>query len=335
MSDELKDIISQATAELNPIEDNQPAEPVEETETEEVLESDEALLEDDTDDEVELDEEESEEELEEEENTDESNGEKYVVKVDGQKFEVTLDELKAGYQRQADYTREKQALKQEVEQIEEIKNQYSTQLTALEELDTAWEENPVTVLTHLATNTENPTQALAMMIRDMAAMNVLDPEFMSMFGITPQIQSEWRQQREVDSLRTAQTRNATSKERELEDAKMEIEVQKAIAEYDRQIDDIIDAEGFEFTNKQRTEFRTELARYAAENELTNLKTAYKAFKFDESQKKQKLAAKTVEKAKAKKATNVVSRQGEGQGNPLQDNSDLSAVIRQAMKEANS
>ena len=64
-----------------------------------------------------------------------------------------------------------------------------------------------------------------------------------------------------------------------------------------------------------------------------MKAAYKAFKYEESQKKQKLAAKTVERAKAKKATNVVSRSGAAEGLPVQDNTDLTSVIRQAMKEA--
>jgi hypothetical protein len=34
----------------------------------------------------------------------------YTVKVDGDEFEVTLDELRDGYQRQADYTRKSQSL---------------------------------------------------------------------------------------------------------------------------------------------------------------------------------------------------------------------------------
>jgi ABC-type uncharacterized transport system ATPase subunit len=34
----------------------------------------------------------------------------YTVKVDGEEFEVTLDELRNGYQRQADYTRKAQSL---------------------------------------------------------------------------------------------------------------------------------------------------------------------------------------------------------------------------------
>ena len=34
----------------------------------------------------------------------------YTVKIDGEEFEVTLDELRNGYQRQADYTRKSQSL---------------------------------------------------------------------------------------------------------------------------------------------------------------------------------------------------------------------------------
>jgi len=81
------------------------------------------------------------------------------------------------------------------------------------------------------------------------------------------------------------------------------------------------------------DFRKELAGYASENELTNLKAAYKAFKYEEAKKNKALAAKTVEKAKAKKATNVVSRAGAGEGSPVADTTDLNAVIRAAMKEA--
>lgn len=333
MSEELRELIAQTATELNPTEDNQE---VEEVDVEPGIDvgDEEDFLEDllKTDEDTETDEEDTEEDDSEEEDT--TNGETYVVKVDGKKFEVTLDELKAGYQRQADYTREKQALKAEAEEVESAKTEFSEQISALQELDTAWDDNPVTVLTHLATNTENPTQALAMMIRDMAALNVLDPAFLEMFGITPSIQSNWRQEQELESLRSQQTKVASSKEAELENAKMEIEVQKAIAEYDSQIDDIIENEGYNFNTKQRTAFRTQLAQYAADNDLTNLKTAYKAFKYEESEKKKKLAAKTVEKAKAKKATNVVTRSGSGQGNPVQDTSDLSAVIRQAMKDSN-
>ena len=328
MSEELRDLISQAADELNPEMDNQ--ETVEELDTDPLAEDEDDLAEADI--EIE-DEDESEADDEDETKENLTGGEKYTVKVDGEKFEVTLEELKSGYQRQADYTREKQALKADIEQVESFKQQYAEQFTAIEELDAAWEENPVRVLSHFASNTENPTQAVAELIRDLAAENKLDSQFLAIFGITPEIQNEWRKEAELNQLRTVTQKTDTRRDKELQDTQMELEVQKAIAEYDRQIDDIIDNEGFDFNTKQRTAFRQDLAKYAAENELTNLKTAYKAFKFDEGQRNKKLAAKTVEKAKAKKATNVVSRSGSGEGTPMQDNSDLQSVIRAALKEA--
>jgi len=90
----------------------------EETETtvdEEVVEEEE-LAEDETEEVSE--EEQAEEEVVEDEETEEVDEEEteeevpdtYRVKVDGEEFDVNLDELKSGYQRQADYTRKSQAL---------------------------------------------------------------------------------------------------------------------------------------------------------------------------------------------------------------------------------
>lgn len=338
MSEELQEIIANAASEMNPEAlDNQ-----EGAETTDELYDDDDLF-DDVDSEVEDDEldTELEEDDDESEDTDEddledstdSDGEKYSVKVDGEKFEVTLDELKAGYQRQADYTRDKQALKAEVEQIEAVREEYSEQFEALTELDSAWTENPVGVISHFVQSTENPTQAIALLIRNLAADNVLDRQFLDMFGITPEIQNEWRKQNEIENLQTQNNKFTSTREKELEEAQMELDIQRAISEYDSQIDEIIEAEDLEFNTKQRAAFRQELAAYAADNELTNLKAAYKAFKYEESKSKQKLAKRTIEKAKAKKATNVVSRSGAGEGSPMTDGNDLNALIRQAMKEA--
>lgn len=326
MSDELRNLISGISTELDPgFElDNQEVE----TDT-----TEDVLVDEDVDStEEEISEEVDDSEDEESEDSD-SDGDKYTVKVDGEKFEVTIDELKAGYQRQSDYTREKQALKAEVEQIEAVKEAYGEQLSALEELDAAWDENPVQVLTHFASNTANPTQAVAMLIKDLAAANLLDGQFLEMFGITPDVRNEWARETELNQLRTANQRGTSQKDQQLESATMELEVQRAIAEYDKQIDDIIDSEGLDFNVKQRGSFRQELAQYAADNELTNLKAAYKAFKYEESQKTKALAAKTAAKAKQKKAAGAATRSGGGQGAPVQDTTDLNAVIRSAMKEA--
>jgi hypothetical protein len=317
MSNELFDAIAQAGLELDQLEtDNQV--------TDEATDENTELV----DEEVVEGEEDSEENLEDTDNDDKN----FVVKVNGETFEVTLEELKSGYQRQADYTREKQALKHEYEKFEEIKKQNSTELEALGELTSLWEESPVTLLSNFALNTQNVTETVAYLIQDLAAQGALERDFLEMFGVTPEIQREWARSKEVETLRSKNTRTVSKRDEEFENTKMELEVQKAIAEYDKQIDDIIETESMNFNTKQRAAFRQELARYASDNDISNLKVAYKAFKYEESKKNKALVAKTAERTKAKKAATAVTRSGSGEGAPIQDNTDLKSVIAQVMKE---
>ena len=48
---------------------------------------------------------------------------KYTIKVDGEEYEVGIDELKSGYQRQADYTRKSQALAEQRKGTENIQSE--------------------------------------------------------------------------------------------------------------------------------------------------------------------------------------------------------------------
>ena len=70
-------------------------------------------------------EEETEEEVTEEEEFDVVAEEdlKYTIKVDGEELEVGIDELKNGYQRQADYTRKSQALAEQRKETEAIQSE--------------------------------------------------------------------------------------------------------------------------------------------------------------------------------------------------------------------
>jgi len=70
-------------------------------------------------------EEETEEEVAEEEEYDVVAEEdlKYTIKVDGEELEVGIDELKNGYQRQADYTRKSQALAEQRKETEAIQSE--------------------------------------------------------------------------------------------------------------------------------------------------------------------------------------------------------------------
>jgi hypothetical protein len=277
---------------------------------------------------------ESAEEDAEESDVSDEDQEKLQVKVDGEVLEVTLNELKAGYQRQADYTRKAQALAAEKEQFEQTVTEFNDPLSTLNQLDSAWDENPVKVLAHFTANTNNPTHSVALLIKELAAANMLDSEFMEVFGITPDVRAAWSKESEYDNLRQRAVSTEKLASEKLQEAEYEKQVSAAIAEYDRQIDDILEDEGVDLTVSQRNAFRARLASYAHENELTNLKAAYKALKYEESQKKKAQAKKSVERAKQKKATSVVGRSSSGSKGaaPIEDNTDLNAVIRAAMRE---
>jgi len=69
-------------------------------------------------------EEETEEEVEEEEfDVIAEEDLKYTIKVDGEELEVGIEELKNGYQRQADYTRKYQALAEQRKETEQIQSE--------------------------------------------------------------------------------------------------------------------------------------------------------------------------------------------------------------------
>jgi len=102
---------------------------VEETEEDEVESESESAEAEETDEPVE---EEGEEPEEEEEETEESS---YTIKVGGEEYEVDLDELKAGYQRQSDYTRKSQEVAEqrkanEAIQAERLKLEQERQMYA-------------------------------------------------------------------------------------------------------------------------------------------------------------------------------------------------------------
>ena len=329
-SQSLTEIIQSTLAADPEVQDNPEIEAEESVDTESLVDELINGVGDDEDEAVAEDDEESEED-----GADDPDAERFRVKVDGETIEVTIDELKSGYQRQADYTRKAQQLAAEKVELESAVQEFSETLGSLQQLDTAWEENPVQVLAHFAANTENPTHAVALLIKELASANMLDKEFMEMFGITSNVRSDWAKESEVEGLRKRAASNESSQSEKLRQAEYEADVQKALSEYDRQIDDILDTENLELTVKQRTAFRTRLASYAHENELTNLKAAYKALKYEDSEKKQKLAKKSVELAKQKKAASVVGRSSSGASgsSAIEDNTDLSAVIRAAMNES--
>jgi len=103
---------TKATVDEEAVEETKEAENAEE-------EAPEGQAEEEVEEEVSAESEESEEELEivAEEDL------KYTIKVDGEEYEVGIDELKSGYQRQADYTRKSQALAEQRKETEQIQSE--------------------------------------------------------------------------------------------------------------------------------------------------------------------------------------------------------------------
>lgn len=334
MTEALRDIINEAMqASQNPETQDTPAEAGDtedtaaEVVTEEPVEVDEAEVEET---------EEAADETEEVETEDsEEAGETYEVTIDGETVDVSLKEALAGYQRQADYTRKAQALSQERQEFEAARQELSETVEQVTSLDEAWNDNPVTVLAHFTAATDNPTQAVALLIKELAASNLLDREFLEIFGITPEVRAEWSQQSEVETLRQRVTRNDEQEQVRVQAQETEVAVKRAIVQFDKDIDEIIGNEGLKLSSQKRAEFRQRLATYARDNELTNLKAAYKALKYEEQSQKRKVAEKTAERTKQKKATSAVARKGSSGdgGQPVAgEPKDLRSLILESMKE---
>jgi len=132
-----------ASEETKAAVDEEAVEETKEAENTEEEAPEEGQAEEEVEEEVSAESEESEEELEivAEEDL------KYTIKVDGKEYEVGIDELKSGYQRQADYTRKSQALAEqrketeniqsERQQLEQERQMYANGLQMLREQQTA------------------------------------------------------------------------------------------------------------------------------------------------------------------------------------------------------
>jgi len=132
-----------ASEETKAAVDEEAVEETKEAENTEEEAPEEGQAEEEVEEEVSAESEESEEELEivAEEDL------KYTIKVDGEEYEVGIDELKSGYQRQADYTRKSQALAEqrketekiqsERQQLEQERQMYANGLQMLQEQQTA------------------------------------------------------------------------------------------------------------------------------------------------------------------------------------------------------
>jgi hypothetical protein len=342
MSEDLRDVISEALSELSdPAEQDNPTgdELAEELEVE--LEEDdlEGFDDEESDEDLEDEDEDGESDEDEDEPADDNPvlEEKFTVKVDGEEVEVTVREALEGYQRREDYTRKTQELAEARKAFEGEIQEYAEVFENVTAFEEAWEENPTGVISRLAAGTDNPTHALVLVIKELAVAGELEKDFLQTFGIDDELIQAWSRDVELDTLRGKVTKTESRQAEEQAQYEYERSVQQAIAQYEQAIDDIIADEGLKLDAKGREAFKREVARYAQQNDLTNLKAARKAMLFEEGQKKQAVTAKTRERAKQKKQSSAVTRKGSaGEGSPVSsDPSDLRSVIESTMRELSS
>ena len=342
MSDvNLTDIINEAINELEPTDvDN-----LEVAEDEDLVDlelEDEVDLEDDESDDLESEDEDYEdddiEEDEGDEDTADDEDDTYVVVVDGEELEVTFDELKAGYQRQAHFTRSMQALKDEREAFETEIADYQGAIQQLSSLDEAWESSPVTVLTSLLSSTDNPSYMLGLLIKEAAANDLLTAEALQYFGIDDTTKREWSTDTEIERLRrevAAREQAEAKRVSDAEAASTEARIQEAMAAFEQQITEIIAEEELDLpTTRDRAEFKANVLRYAKDNSILDLRKAYAAMIYEQN-KEQRAAAKRSQPLRSKKeATRVVSRRGAGAGGvtSVDNPKDLRSLIQSTMKE---
>lgn len=340
LTDIINDVLNTMEPTGSPVEDEANADTsveaeVEETDLESELTDTEDLEVEDTESEDDEESAEIEDGDEEEEDVD---GSSYTVKVDGEEVSVTLDELKAGYSRQAHFTRSMQALKEEREVFETERQTQADTIEAIQQLDASWESNPIDVLTQLTISTGNAAHTLGMLIRELAVHDQLPAEALEYFGIDSATKTSWSQEAEVNQLRKEREELEQLKESERkakEEQAQTAQVQDAIKFFENQITEIISDEGIKFkTNSDRERFKTELLGYARDSQIMDLKKAYAALSY-EMQRAEKISSAKAEKSNSKKtATKVVSRTGAGMGgvSTIQDNTDLKSIIEQTMRE---
>lgn len=206
--------------------------------------------------------------------------------------------------RQADYTRKTQALAEERKELEAQMEELSGSTEYVEKLASAWESNPVGVISGFLEDVDDPTTALAQTIVHLAKNGVLDPKFLETFGITADVQEKWATEGKRDSEVAELRRRLDEQERDRlersEAVESERALQDAVAEFERQWDSVVSGNGLD-----PQDFATKVAvlEFARDNEITNLEKAYGAWRYEQIQSEK--AKRPV--SEKKRATGAVSK----------------------------
>ena len=233
-----------------------------------------------------------------------------IVLPDGTEVSV-----KEAVLRQADYTRKTQALAEERRTLEAEKATAGSAVEYVENLTKAWQTNQADVVSGFVASTEDPTLVLSQVIVELAKQEKLDPKFLETFGITPETQEKWaaesKSQSELQSVK-ARLERFENERAAAEAAKTsQAQEQSLIAEYENQWAQIKATSGLTLDPAKEVEVKIELLQYALDNDIPNLKAAWKALQYEKSQATPAANPKKAAVDAKKAATGAISPKSSG------------------------
>ena len=252
--------------------------------------------------------------------TDESSDTKAPVTVSEEDVIALPDgtqvTVKEAVLRQADYTRKTQALAEERKAFDANKASTKQAVDYVANLQNAWQTNQAEVVSGFISSTEDPTLILSQVIVELAKLEKIDPKFLETFGITLEVQQKWAEESKSHS-ELASVKARLSK---FEQEKATIEAQSTaqqqeqalIAEYENQWAQIKLTAGLALDPQGEAAAKLELLQYALDNEISNLKAAWKALSYEKSLNAKTTADKKSSEVEAKKlATGAITAKSTG------------------------
>jgi len=259
-------------------------------------------------------------ENEEAKTTDESSDTKSPVTVNEEDVIALPDgtqvTVKEAVLRQADYTRKTQALAEERKAFDADRASTQSAVDYVNNLQNAWQTNQAEVVSGFISSTEDPTLILSQVIVELAKLEKIDPKFLETFGITPEVQQKWAE----ESKSSSELASVKARLSKFEQEKASIEAQSTakaqedalIAEYENQWAQIKATAGLALDPQGEAAAKLELLQYALDNEISNLKGAWKALQFEKSQNAKTTTDKKSADVEAKKlATGAITAKSSG------------------------